>query len=492
MKRFLIFLLICTSFIFAQSVIWQRNIKLDSESFEFKGIDTDNYGNIHVGIQDNPWKDSKFSYGDSWVYSFRSNGSILLEKNFGYIYINGFKGIAGMREGFTIVGFGESKTPLYSSDISGEIRDSLIMAYSWYAFSPQKLKKSKTNGLIHRYDIRDIGFSEYSHNYLSVLDSTLNETHYYYYSYDGLKDNRFGEIPDSIDFYYQFIDAHGPSESFFHDFCQTDSGMILSGKLGGWTNSVHFSYIKFISDTEGVIWETYYPDYQQDYFPDGRLTYFMDFALNADQSSFLTAIWRDDDDDYNQDEGELHIACMDIETGKFKWLQSISELPNQILSYGDYFLIRNGTKVSKVQDNGLGLDTIWETDIDNTGEISATEGGYVSASIIFDELNVFRYYESTGIKDSSSLPTKAQLYQNYPNPFNPVTEISYSISQTSDVELSVFNVSGELVSALVDSRKERGTYSVNFNGENMNSGIYLYKLVVNGRMVDTKRMLFIK
>ena len=90
-----------------------------------------------------------------------------------------------------------------------------------------------------------------------------------------------------------------------------------------------------------------------------------------------------------------------------------------------------------------------------------------------------------------SLPFEFNLAQNYPNPFNPSTIISFSVPQSSNVKLSVFNVLGEEVATLVNDVKNSGTYEVEFNGSNLTSGIYIYSLEAGG-MRSTKKMMLIK
>lgn len=84
-----------------------------------------------------------------------------------------------------------------------------------------------------------------------------------------------------------------------------------------------------------------------------------------------------------------------------------------------------------------------------------------------------------------------KLYQNYPNPFNPVTKISYKINNGGFVSLKVYNLVGQIVAELVNETQEPGTYSVLFNGNQLTTGIYLYKLQVNG-FTTVKRMTLIK
>jgi hypothetical protein len=87
--------------------------------------------------------------------------------------------------------------------------------------------------------------------------------------------------------------------------------------------------------------------------------------------------------------------------------------------------------------------------------------------------------------------TKFELAQNYPNPFNPMTTIAYSVTGNDHVSLRVFNVLGERVATLVNEMQTAGTYSVSFNGSDLSSGIYLYR-IQSGRDVITRKMMLVK
>ena len=84
-----------------------------------------------------------------------------------------------------------------------------------------------------------------------------------------------------------------------------------------------------------------------------------------------------------------------------------------------------------------------------------------------------------------------KLYQNYPNPFNPATKISFKINKEGFVYLSVFNLVGQEVSVLVYENKKPGVYEVEFDAQDLPSGVYLYKLQING-YVSVKRMTLIR
>jgi len=84
-----------------------------------------------------------------------------------------------------------------------------------------------------------------------------------------------------------------------------------------------------------------------------------------------------------------------------------------------------------------------------------------------------------------------KLLQNYPNPFNPTTKISYSVPKTEDVKLVVYDITGREVVTLVNEYVNAGVYSVDFDGSNLASGVYIYKIQA-GSFTDVKKMLLIK
>jgi hypothetical protein len=88
-------------------------------------------------------------------------------------------------------------------------------------------------------------------------------------------------------------------------------------------------------------------------------------------------------------------------------------------------------------------------------------------------------------------PYNYKLYVNYPNPFNPKTTIKYDIARSGLVKINVYDILGRLVTTLVNENKTPGNYSVIFDGSNLASGIYIYKLETEG-FTDVKKMVLIK
>jgi len=87
--------------------------------------------------------------------------------------------------------------------------------------------------------------------------------------------------------------------------------------------------------------------------------------------------------------------------------------------------------------------------------------------------------------------------RNHPNPFNPTTTISFSVPEESYVELSIYNIKGQKVRTLLNDQITSGEHSIVWNGEDdsdkkVSSGVYLYKLIVNGKTEAVKKCLLLK
>jgi len=92
---------------------------------------------------------------------------------------------------------------------------------------------------------------------------------------------------------------------------------------------------------------------------------------------------------------------------------------------------------------------------------------------------------------SQAVPQSTSLLQNYPNPFNPGTVIEFQLHHAGEVSLSVYDVLGREVAVLANGTLNAGTYRVPFDGRQLASGIYYYRLVA-GSFIESKRMLLVK
>ncbi|MEO8232652.1 MAG: T9SS type A sorting domain-containing protein [Ignavibacteriota bacterium] len=98
---------------------------------------------------------------------------------------------------------------------------------------------------------------------------------------------------------------------------------------------------------------------------------------------------------------------------------------------------------------------------------------------------------ATDVSDNGFPIYHFELQQNYPNPFNPSTTIKYSIPESGNVKLVVYNSLGEEVATVVNGFESTGSYKVNFNSYQLSSGIYFYRLKA-GTFVEVKKMLILK
>ena len=96
-----------------------------------------------------------------------------------------------------------------------------------------------------------------------------------------------------------------------------------------------------------------------------------------------------------------------------------------------------------------------------------------------------------GGQPSSLLPASYALGQNYPNPFNPSTTVHYEVPQATYVKITVYEVLGREVATLVNELKQPGRYEAVFDGRNLASGVYLYRMQA-GSFVQTRKLLMIR
>ncbi|HEX2787186.1 MAG TPA: T9SS type A sorting domain-containing protein [Ignavibacteria bacterium] len=99
---------------------------------------------------------------------------------------------------------------------------------------------------------------------------------------------------------------------------------------------------------------------------------------------------------------------------------------------------------------------------------------------------------------SSTQPEKFNLYQNYPNPFNPATHIKFDLTTNAYVKLTIFDILGRIADVPVNKHLNSGSYEVNWNANNLSSGMYFYKLEVfaqdgmSMKFVQSKSMMLVK
>ncbi len=154
---------------------------------------------------------------------------------------------------------------------------------------------------------------------------------------------------------------------------------------------------------------------------------------------------------------------------------------------GDFTLLFNSPCI----DTGTPISWLMPPDF----EISIDDFlGYNAIGISYD-IGAFEYSNNV-IEDELPLLKKVNI-SNYPNPFNPTTTIEFSIHNDSIVELTIFNIKGQIIKTLADNDFTKGSHSIIWNGVDdsykpVSSGIYLYKLNVNGKTEAVKKCLLLK
>jgi hypothetical protein len=145
---------------------------------------------------------------------------------------------------------------------------------------------------------------------------------------------------------------------------------------------------------------------------------------------------------------------------------------------GDSFVILNTSGTTSSDFNSLDIQ----------------DGLYLT--VVVNSNNVTLFVDSVGVLsvkeiNDGEIVNDFNLYQNYPNPFNPSTNIQFALPQSGYVTLEVFSVTGERVDVLISEELNAGKYNYEWNGSNLTSGIYFYRLNA-GSFVETRKMMMLK
>jgi hypothetical protein len=87
---------------------------------------------------------------------------------------------------------------------------------------------------------------------------------------------------------------------------------------------------------------------------------------------------------------------------------------------------------------------------------------------------------------------EGELLQNIPNPFSGTTQIWYKLKKGSNIQLNVYNHTGQLIKSFDEGKKVEGTHYIEFNAGSLNNGLYFYSISINGKRTDSKKMTIMK
>ncbi len=331
-----------------------------------------------------------------------------------------------------------------------------------------------------------------------------------------------------------------------HMAATTDTGTVMRDQVGGHSWNLHYDATNY-DHTVGCV------------NCHGPMTHFSDWQAAMDYDGNGTV-----EDIQTEVKGcltKLALALPHNIDGTINYSQIISK--NQMKAYWNYQLINNDgsfgmhntkfafdvltkslaalgqstpvelTSFTAATNNGT-VNLTWETatesnnkgfDVEKANGNSWVKIGFVSGKGTSSELNNYSYtdkvvangklvyrlsqidydgkisYSKQVSVNVNSGPTSYTLFQNYPNPFNPSTVIKFALPFDSNVKLTIYNITGQVVKILVNGSQAAGTHEVTFNfnetGANVSSGIYFYTLEAsstnsNATYRETKKMVLMK
>jgi chitinase len=183
---------------------------------------------------------------------------------------------------------------------------------------------------------------------------------------------------------------------------------------------------------------------------------------------------------------EYNLIAPRMSAGWTRYWDNVSKVPylmnptnNKFVTFDDSLSL--STKVGYVKQNGLGGMMIWALgqDVLNNAQPLLEALGLAMAT-------------STAIEENQSpLARNFELFNNYPNPFNASTTIAFHLEREAAVKLSIYNLIGESVTVLINSKMAPGRHAVTWDASDQSSAVYFYRLET-GELKETKRMILAK
>jgi hypothetical protein len=273
----------------------------------------------------------------------------------------------------------------------------------------------------------------------------------------------------------------------------TDGGETWTEQNSGLTGNQHLINVLFTDELNGFVLGFNLPEYQHYILKttDGGETWTPNYNF---QSNTLNSVYF-----INHDVGWIGgsngLLIKTTDAGE-TWQTQNSGTEEFITAFSftdenkGWYTGFNGT-LFQTNDGGsswLQQEVLIQNDLRGVYFVNEANGWAVGSNGI-----ILHYHETITGNDNEDVrvPDNFVLSQNYPNPFNPSTTIQYSIPESGNVSLKIFNTLGEEVANLVNEYQEPGIYKVNFNAENLSSGVYYYRLE-SGRFSQTHKMILLR
>ena len=487
MKVIFIYVILMFTVLFSQTVTWKTQIPFESESDGPVGIDVDSNGDIFIACFTNGPNISVWT-ADTLIHSpytkiikLDPDGNIIENRNYGVLFKNAVQGIGLTETGYKLIG--NSRSAVYH-DVLG-----------YYCMSSVWIINNSEGEIIDTLTYNCDDQFEYnaglttSQNHQPILKLTHSDTYpgggSTCYLFD--MDEKCLYQPDSIIF-PDSLDYIPTVYEHINDFDLTENDVITCGDFFG-NMFEGYAYLMKTNDFN-TLWEVYEKIEEFGY----ASVIFCKVAADLDGDIFVN-LWIDQNGNNDQEENEYFVRkytsagaelfTSNVFSNYFEWLYNIGE--NQFIAkeYGS-------NTVLKFTDTGTGVNIDWEYVLDNAHIIRSLGNSFITAGIEGTNIVIQKIDTTTGIELNRILPESSLLYQNYPNPFNPLTEIEYFLENSGFVKMSVYNSQGQFVKDIANSKMEKGVHKVNFNAEDLNSGVYYYQLSVDGVEQGAKKMLYLR
>ena len=224
-----------------------------------------------------------------------------------------------------------------------------------------------------------------------------------------------------------------------------------------------------------------------------------EFSLAPMETTFVNATyWVGDEfegyDNLNVFQLQSHAHQKNLEFRVYKRSESdpnYREMIYMALDWEHPPIINYDPPISFNNDEGFELEAIYYNNSQDT-----TKFGFLSTDEMMILFGLFYPNSEFASNIKDPVPQEFSLYQNFPNPFNPSTTISYDLTRTSNVNLSIFDLRGKKIITLLNRKQVAGKKSfiwsgLNSQGEQMGSGVYIYSITAD-KTSKSKKMLLIK
>ena len=166
-----------------------------------------------------------------------------------------------------------------------------------------------------------------------------------------------------------------------------------------------------------------------------------------------------------------------------------------VVSAGSAFFDVGGYDYPMWGETSSGYHSYYFTPTNSSSNTAIHFGGNADFVGTFDNVVVKEVFnDRDNITDNKDVEQtyKYSLQQNYPNPFNPATKIKFSIPQGAFVQIKIYNAIGQEITTLVNKYCFSGSYEVNFGNKNLPSGLYIYSLFTDNKLIQSRKMILLK